>query len=310
MNVQDRFGEALFRLVAGPTGIEAQNRIHGTPGPRWFSRESAIAHVHRDTSMYLGGLRALMMQSLHPAAMYAVAQHSGYRGDMWGRLARTSIFLATTTYGAAEDAQRSVDTVRRIHGSVTGTLPDGTPYAASDPHLLAWIHAAEVDSFLCAHQAFGAHPLDAAGCDAYVADGALIAVKLGVVDPPTTHRELRETLEAFRPELKGTPEAVDAVAYVRRHPPLSLPARPGYAALWAAAISLMPRWTRAELGLPDRPGFDRTAGRLAGKAGTATLRWVSKPIERRADSIARSAGIPLRPAGSPPVSSSSGRPRR
>ena len=288
--VQKSLGEALFRLIAGPNGIDAQHRIHGTPGPRWFSPDSAIAHVHSDTSMYIGGLRALMLQSLHPGPMMAVAVHSGYRGDMWGRLARTSTFLATTTFGAEQDAQRAVDTVRRIHDQISGTLPDGTPYSAADPHLLAWVHAAEVDSFLGAHQEFGQHPLDAAGCDAYLADTALVARKLGVLNPPTTLGQLHDTLSAFRPELRGTPEAVDAITYVRKHPPLSLAARPGYAVLWAAAISLMPDWTRDELGLPNRPALDRTLARAGGKASTLALRWVSKPITQRARDIGRAAG--------------------
>ncbi len=292
MQLQKALGEALFHLVAGPEGIEAQNRIHGTPGPRWFAADSAIAHVHADTSMYIGGLRALMMQSLHPGPMMAVAVHSGYRGDMWGRLARTSTFLATVTYGAADDAEKVCATIRRIHNAISGTLPDGTPYAASDPHLLEWVHIAEVDSFLASHQAYGQYPLDPARCDEYVADSALVARKLGVLDPPTTYAELRERLASFRPELRGTPEAVEAIAYVRKHPPLSLAARPGYGVLWASAIGLMPEWTRAELGIPNRPTIDRTVGKAAGKAGTVALRWVSKPIAQRARDIAAEAGVP------------------
>ena len=110
--------------------------------------------------MFVGGIRALLLQTLHPAAMRAVSDHSGYRGDMWGRLNRTSHFLAVTTFGTAADAQASVDMVRRIHERVVGTMDDGTPYAASDPHLLAWVHLAEVDSFLRAHTVYGK---DAAG---------------------------------------------------------------------------------------------------------------------------------------------------
>ena len=132
--LQERLSEALFQLVAGPDGKAAQDRIHGTPGPRWFSRDSAIAHVHSDTSVYIGGLRALMMQSLHPVAMWAVAEHSGYRGDMWGRLARTSTFLAATTFGAATDAEQAVATVNRIHEHVRGTMPDGTALVGRIPH--------------------------------------------------------------------------------------------------------------------------------------------------------------------------------
>ena len=202
-----RLGHQIFRRVAGPDGPRARERIHGTPGPRWFDADSEIVRVHADASMFIGGIRAILLQTMHPAAMQAVADHSGYRGDMWGRLARTSQFLAVTTFGTIDHAEQAIRAVRSIHDRVTGTMPDGTPYVASDPHLLAWVHAAEVDSFLLAHQTYGARPLDAAGCDAYVAQASLVAGKLGVVDPPTTVAELRAVLDGFRPELHATDQA-------------------------------------------------------------------------------------------------------
>ena len=140
--------------------------------------------------MFIGGIRALLLQSLHPLAMAAVAGHSGYRGDPWGRLQRTSYFLAVTTFGRASDAQEAIDRVRAMHERVTGTAPDGRPYAASDPHLLTWVHIAEADSFLRAHARFGAQPLDQARRDGYVADLARIGTALGVPDPPRTEAEL------------------------------------------------------------------------------------------------------------------------
>ena len=153
--VRDRLGAELFRRVAGPDGPKHRERIHDTPGPRWFPEDSPIARVHGDAAMFVGGIRAVLLQTMHPAAMTAVAEHSGYRGDMWGRLARTSRFIAVTTFGTDQHAQQAVDVVRSIHDRVSGTLPDGTSYAASDPHLLLWVHVAEVDSFLTAHQAYG-----------------------------------------------------------------------------------------------------------------------------------------------------------
>src|SRR5436190_15479837 len=122
-NVRDRLGAELFRRVAGPDGARHRERIHGTPGPRWFEAGSPITRVHGDASMFVGGLRALLLQTLHPAAMRAVSEHSGFRGDMWGRLHRTSTFLAVTTFGVADDAQQAVDMVKRIHERVTGTMP-------------------------------------------------------------------------------------------------------------------------------------------------------------------------------------------
>src|SRR5256885_2577846 len=98
--------------------------------------------------MFIGGIRALLLQSLHPLAMAAVAQHSDYKGDPWGRLQRTSYFLAVTTFGRTEDAMAAIARVRAVHARVTGFAADGRPYAASDPHLLTWVHIAEADSFL------------------------------------------------------------------------------------------------------------------------------------------------------------------
>lgn len=275
--LRDRLGEALFLRVAGPDGAEHRDRIHGRPGPRWFDPASPIGRVHGDASMFVGGIRAILLQTLHPAAMTAVAEHSGYRGDMWGRLARTSRFIAVTTFGHEDDAQRAVDTVRRIHRRITGTLPDGTAYAASDPHLLLWVHVAEIDSFLLAHQTYGQHPLDQAGRDEYVAQTAEVAERLGVVDPPRTEAELAAVLAAFRPELRVTGHAREAVSYLLWKPPLPVPLRPAYGVLMAAGIGLMPRWTRRPLRLPSTPATDRTVVRALGKAATGTIRWAMSP---------------------------------
>src|SRR4051794_7230329 len=147
-DLRGRLGHALFLRVAGPDGPRQRQRIHLREGPRWFEPGSPIVRVHADASMFVGGLRALLLQTLHPAAMRAVHEHSGFRGGLWGRLHRPSTFLAVTPFGVAEDAQQAVDMVRRIHERVTGAMRDGPPSAASEPHLLAWVHAAEADSFL------------------------------------------------------------------------------------------------------------------------------------------------------------------
>ncbi len=272
-DLRGRLGQALFLRVAGPDGPKHRDRIHFREGPRWFAPDSAIARVHGDASMFVGGLRALLLQTLHPAAMRAVSEHSGFRGDMWGRLHRTSRFLAMTTFGVADDAQRAVDAVRAIHERVTGVLPDGTPYAASDPHLLMWVHVAEADSFLRAHQAYGRRPLDQAGRDEYVAQMAEVGRRLGVIDPPTTEAGLAEVLASYRPELRGTPEAREAVRFVLLRPPLPLAARAPYAVLAAAAVAMMPAWTRLPLRLPWLPVSERTVVPVLGGLATGTIRW-------------------------------------
>lgn len=271
--VREQLGQALFHRVAGPDGPATRARIHHTPGPRWFGPDRPIRTVHGDASMFIGGLSALLLQSLHPLAMAAVAGHSGYRGDPWGRLQRTSTFLAVTTFGTAEDAQHAVDHVRAIHERIRGTTTDGTPYHAADPHLLAWVHAAETDSFLRAHERYGAHPLDAAGYDAYVADTAHVAKALGVIDPPRDRRELTERLNAYRPELRATSEARAAARFLLFQPPLPLTVRPFYGALAANAVALLPPWARGMLWLPRVPLVEDIAVRPTGQALTRTIRW-------------------------------------
>ncbi|MEU1043161.1 oxygenase MpaB family protein [Streptomyces sp. NPDC005551] len=275
--LRERLGAELFSRVAGPEGPANRARIHDTPGPRWFGPDRPIRTVHGDASMFVGGVRALLLQSMHPLAMAAVAAHSGYQGDPWGRLQRTSTFLAVTTFGTAEDAQRAVDHVRAIHRRVRGTTDRGEPYHAADPHLLGWVHAAETDSFLDAHQRYGAHPLDAAACDAYVADTARVAEALGVVDPPRNRAELAEVLDAYRPELRATEAARSAARFILFRPPLPLAARPPYAVLTATAVADLPPWARGPLRLPRIPLVEGVVARQAGRAIVGTIRWVMTP---------------------------------
>ena len=271
--VRKKLGRSLFGLVAGPEGPTNRSRIHDTPGPRWFDEDRPIRRVHADASMFVGGLRALLLQSLHPLAMAGVAEHSDYRGDPWGRLQRTSTFLAVTTFGPAADAQRAVDKVRGIHRRVSGVAPDGRPYAAGDPHLLEWVHIAEVDSFLLAHQLYGARPLDQSGRDGYVADTARVASALGVVDPPRTERELTERIEAFRPELTSTQSAREAARYLLLTPPLPVVARAPYGLLAATSVAMLPPWARMPLRLPYFPPVEATVIRLSGRVVVGGLRW-------------------------------------
>ncbi|MFJ6673783.1 oxygenase MpaB family protein [Actinosynnema sp. NPDC091369] len=274
--------DAVFGRIAGPEGEARRVRIHHAPGPRWFDPDRPIRRVHGDAAMFIGGLRALLLQSLHPVAMAAVAGHSDYRTDPWGRLQRTSLFLATTTFGTAEDARRAVDKVRGIHQRIRGTTADGAPYHAADPHLLEWVHVAEVDSFLRCHQRYGTGRLTPRECDGYVADTARIGAALGIPDAPTTVAELASRLAAFRPELRGTGEAREAARFLLVTPPVPLAVRVPYAAVAAAAVGSLPVWARLPLRLPFLPVLENTAVRLAGHGVTNAVRWALPPAERRA----------------------------
>ena len=262
---------------SAPTRRDVARELFDTDEPGWFDDDAAIRRVHADASMFVGGFRALLFQSLHPLAMAGVAQHSDYRRDPWGRLQRTADFLAATTFGPTTQAQRAVDRVHRVHGRVEGVASNGERYAANDPHLLEWVHIAELDSFLAAHDRYGDDPLVGGDRDRYVADAAVVARALGVVDPPESEAQLRVRLAAFRAELRGTREARDAARYLLLQPPLPLAARVPYGLIAGAAVALMPAWTRMPLRLPWLPVSEAVALRPAGDAITRALRWATTP---------------------------------
>lgn len=272
--------------IGGDSFADTHEQIWFTEGERWFTETDPIWMVHGDAAMFIGGIRALLLQSLHPVAMLGVTEHSGFRSDPWGRLQRTSTYLATTTYGTIADAERSIRIVRAIHGRVTGTTPGGEPYRADDPHLLGWVHAAEVDSFVAAFQAFGSRRLTDAEVDTYVAQSGSVAERLGVVDPAQTWAENQALLEAYRPELKSSPAARDVAHFLLREPPITGPSKLGYAALAAGAISLLPPWVRATLLLPTLPATDRLVVRPVVRSALAMLRWA----------LADPTGMPQQPA--------------
>lgn len=274
--VRRNIGAALFHRVAGEHGPDNRERFHDEPGERWFGPDRPIRRVHGDAAMFVGGLRALLLQSLHPLAMAAVDAHSGFRGDPWGRLQRTSTFLAATTFGAAHDAQRAVDRVRGVHRTVSGTAPDGRPYRADDPHLLRWVHVAEVDSFLRGYQRYGPARLTRDECDGYVADTARVATELGVHDPPRDCAELEHQLQQYRPELRGTAEARRAARYLLLEPPVPLAARLPYGVLAAAAVATLPSWARGPLWLPYLPVVEATIVPCAGTGLVAGIRWAMR----------------------------------
>jgi uncharacterized protein (DUF2236 family) len=275
--LRDQLGEGLRNMVVGPDAEQRTQQIMEAEGPRWFADDRPIRIVHMDASMFIGGLRALLLQTLHPLAMAGVANHSDYRNDPWGRLQRTADFLASTTFGPEQEAQRIIDRIKHVHNSVQGTASDGRPYSANDPHLLRWVHVVEVDSFLSAHTRFGQQKLTQEQRDGYVEDMSLIAAKLGVTEPPKTEQALKDQLRSFKGELRSTAESRDAIKYLMFSPPLPYPARAAYYALVAATVSTLPAWSRNMLRVPYLPFTERFALRPLGVGITQAFRWITDP---------------------------------
>ncbi|MER7674020.1 oxygenase MpaB family protein [Kitasatospora sp. NPDC096128] len=234
------------------------------PAAGLFTPDSVSWTVHADPSMVLGGLRALLLQALHPLAMAAVAQHSAFREDPWGRLYRTAHFVGAVTYGTGGEVREAVRRVRLIHEHVRGTDPEtGRSYSAGDPELLTWVHCAEVDSFVTAARRSGL-ALSAAEADRYLTEQATVAHLVGVpreFPVPTTVRELDAYLVSVRPLLRATPAAREALRFAVLPPlhgwaRLAGPLRPAWASLVGCAVGLLPPWARRLYGLPVCPAAD------------------------------------------------------
>jgi uncharacterized protein (DUF2236 family) len=261
-------------LVGGDGGPPRFEHLDGDEG--LFGPASVTWRVHGNLSMVIGGLRALLLQTLHPLAMAGVADHSDYRQDPWGRLHRTAAYIGTTTYAGTAEAEAAIARVRRVHERVTGLSSEGVPYRANDPDLLAWVHATEVDSFLRAYRRYGGAPLNDADADRYVAEMTAVGSRIGVVDAPDSTAALRRYLHSVRPDLRATPQAREAVRFLLG-PPAPLAARPGYLVVAAAAVGLLPGFVRRELRLPLLPGIEPLVVRPAARALLEILGWALGP---------------------------------
>jgi uncharacterized protein (DUF2236 family) len=263
---------AVRRMVVGDRPVrDISLPLKGDPG--LFGPDSVTWRVHADSSMFVGGLRALLLQTMHPRVMAGVADHSAYRNDPLGRLTRTAEYVGVTTFGTTEEADQMVAMVRKVHTYVVGTTPEGLPYEANDPHLMLWVHHALVDSFLATYQRYGAARLTPDEADQYVAEMAVVADRLGCDPAATSTNGLRQYFRRIRPELRAGTQAKDAARWLLM-PPLPLAVRPTYAVITGAAIGLLPTWVRRQLWLPLAPGVDPVVVRPSTTVLLRTLDWV------------------------------------
>ena len=216
----------------------------------FFGPASVTWQVSADLSAIVAGLRALLVQALHPLAMAGVDQHSDWRRDPVGRLAATSSYLATVRFGDRAAAERAAARVRKIHEHVRGVdQVTGRPYAASDPALLLWIHAVLLESTLIACELFGTAPAPADG-DRYVAEMAVAAELVGVPAAlvPSDVAGLQRYLSSVRPELRCTPAAAEAAAYLLDLPGLDEDVAEIWQDIRDGAIAALPDWAREMYG--------------------------------------------------------------
>jgi uncharacterized protein (DUF2236 family) len=244
---QQLLAPIIRTLAADRLPFEQYTDPPGDPG--LFGPGSVTWRVHADPSMLIGGLSALLLQTLHPLAMAGIAEHSNYREDPLGRLGRTGSFVTGTTYGSTETAERLIRLVRQIHRKVRGTAADGRRYSASDPDLVTWVHVTEVFSFLRAHQRFVPFPVRGELADRYYHEMATVAERLGATDAPRTRAAMRAYLRGMRPQLDVSEQTLDAVGFLTAPAPDPLnPLLAGaHQVVVQASVGLLPAWAREML---------------------------------------------------------------
>ena len=244
----------------------------GDPG--LFGPDSVVWRVHAHPSMIVGGLSALMLQTLHPLAMAGVAGHSNYRDDPMGRLARTSSFVDGTTFGSLPVAETLIEIVKKIHKRVNGVTADGRAYSAEDPALLRWVHTTEAASFLRAYQRFARHRLSADEVDRYFDEFRVIAERLGATDVPASRQQVADYFQGMRAQLYAGEQAKDTFRFILtpqlRDPRIAL----GHVLVARAAVDLLPAWARDLLGAIQLPLLEPLAVNTMTFGLVELLAWV------------------------------------
>ena len=233
---RDKLTSSLRTLLSGDRTGVAPGQYFGDPG--LCGPGSTSWEILADPSAMVGGIRSLLMQSCHPAAIQGVEDHSSFEADPLGRLHRTVAYVTVSTFGAAPEATLMAERVRKAHAAVQGVLADGTQYDANDPHLLLWVHIALVDSLLKTYKTYGRRPLSRTECDSFVDEQSRVLALLGVHESPRSQEELEQCVRDFRKELATTPAARRGVAFISK-PPLPSAYGPFYTALFNGAVETL-----------------------------------------------------------------------
>lgn len=236
-----------------------------------FATDSVAWRVNGDiVTMMIGGVSGLLLQMLHPAVLAGVWDHSNFRSDMHGRLRRTAKFIAVTTYDHAEHGIAAIDRVRGIHDRLGGVLPDGTPYRAGDPSLLAWVHVTEAMSFLNAWIRYAEPGMPAADQDRYFAGMAVVAERLGADPIPRDRASAEALIQSMRPALRADARTREVAQLVLNQSVGAALTDAASGVIMQAGVDLLPHWARAMHGLKTPPA---PVVRGAAHALARTLGW-------------------------------------
>jgi uncharacterized protein (DUF2236 family) len=255
--VQEYFSRKFRRLLSGaPDGIPPWLEVVAKgDDPGLFVPSDAPWVVHRDFATLVGGIRALLLQAMHPGALGGVTQHSRYEEDPLGRLSGTIRWLTVTTFGSLEAVAGEANRVNRMHEKVSGNYLDkfgeSKSYRASDENLLLWVHIAFMDSFLRSHQLYSRAAIPG-GADAYVKLWGKSVEPLGLRTVPKDEAELLRTMSEFSPSLDCSEEALAVIRWIKKAP-LPKTAKPVYALLFQAALASLPTEIKIKIGMRHLP---------------------------------------------------------
>jgi len=255
------FQESLARrlrilLTGDPNGIPPWLDIVAAGNERGlFLPTDAPWVAHADLATLVGGVRALLMQALHPGSLAGVRSHSRYKDDPLGRLSGTIRWLTITTYGSYEAVMGEACRVNRIHDHVTGqyrnVAGNSLSYRASDPDLLQWVHIAFMDSFLRSHQTYSTRPLPG-GADAYIRLWSKSVEPLGLSGVPMDEAGLLAEMKRYHAQLVVTDDTRDTIEWIK-NPPLPVTSRRVYALLFQSAVASLPEEYQTMMGLRSYP---------------------------------------------------------
>lgn len=255
--VQEYFSRKFRRLLSGaPDGQPpwlAQVAAGNDPG--LFLPSDAPWIVHRDFATLVGGIRALLLQAMHPGALNGVSQHSRYEEDPLGRLSGTIRWLTVTTFGSLEAVAQEANRVNRMHDRVKGSYVDKSgveqKYQASDPELLLWVHIAFMDSFLRSHQLYSRVEIPG-GADAYVKLWGKSVEPLGLTSVPASEADLLRVMSDFEKDLNCDEKTLSVIRWIK-NAPLPKTAKPVYALLFQAALASLPSDIQRRIGITHLP---------------------------------------------------------
>lgn len=255
--VQEYLSRKFRKLLSGakdgmPPWLDA---VASGDDPGLFLPSDAPWVIHRDFSTLVGGIRALLLQAMHPGALAGVAQHSRYEQDPLGRLSGTIRWLTVTTFGSKEAVLKEASRVNKMHARVSGSYQrqqgQEVTYQASDQDLLLWVHIAFMDSFLRSHQLYSKAPIPG-GADSYVRLWGKSVEPLGLTEVPKSEADLVQTLDSYSDVLRCDESSLEVITWIR-NAPLPLTAKPIYLLLFQAALASLPSQIQEQIGIRAWP---------------------------------------------------------